>query len=87
MRITLWGFYVYSDKTLFNNVQLPEQFNKADLIELILYRAGDLYTYYQQPKYLQLNIINCFKKACNRFGYPLFNFQSKPSIPFNKTTM
>ena len=66
-RITLWGFYTWGEKHLFDNIVLPEQFNKETLIDLIMSMSGDLYPYYQQPTYLQANIENWFSRKYEDF--------------------
>lgn len=66
-RITLWGFYTWGDKTLFDNIVLPESFDKQTLVDLILSMSGDLYPYYQQPQYLQANIENWFRRKYEDF--------------------
>ena len=54
-RITLWGFYQY-DKTLFDNIVLPEGIDKDNLVANIMRNSGDLYPYHQVPEYLKQNI-------------------------------
>lgn len=66
-RITLYGFYIYSDKQLFSDAPLYERFNKEQLVELILAECGDLYTYHQQPDYLKKNITNWFTRKYEDF--------------------
>ena len=61
-RITLWGFYNYTDKTLFDGALMPEGIDKQELVDLIMIECGDLYPYYQQPHYLRLQINNFFKR-------------------------
>lgn len=67
-RITLYGFYVYSDKTLFDDAPLYEKFDKTKLVDLILAQCGDLYTYHQQPDYLKANITNWFTRKYEDFA-------------------
>ena len=54
-RVTLWGFYQY-DKTLFDDIVLPDGIDKDDLIADIMRNSGDLYPYHQVPEYLKRNI-------------------------------
>lgn len=67
-RVTLWGFYNYTDKKLFDNILLPEAINKEDLVNLIMIECGDLFPYYQQPYYLQMQIENFFKRKYDGFS-------------------
>ena len=54
-RLTLWGIYQY-DKTLFDNIVLPEGIDKDNLVADIMRNSGDLYPYHQVPEYLKSNI-------------------------------
>ena len=86
-RITLWGFYNYTDKTLFDEAIMPEGIEKQELVDLIMIECGDLYPYYQQPTYLRLQINNFFKRKKFNFDKmiaalhaeydPLENFDKK----------
>lgn len=67
-RITLWGFYQFTDKKLFDNIALPQMYNKQRLIDLIMMECGDLYTYYQQPDFLKLQIDNFFARKQDDFA-------------------
>ena len=60
-RITLWGFYQY-DKTLFDNIVLPEGIDKDNLVSDIMRNSGDLYPYHQVPEYLKRNITFWFSR-------------------------
>ena len=60
-RITLWGFYQY-DKTLFDNIVLPEGIDKDNLVSEIIRNSGDLYPYHQVPEYLKKNITFWFSR-------------------------
>ena len=60
-RITLWGFYQY-DKTLFDNIVLPDGIDKDDLVADIMRNSGDLYPYHQVPEYLKRNITFWFSR-------------------------
>ena len=66
-RITLWGFYQY-DKTLFDNIVLPEGIDKDNLVSDIMRNSGDLYPYHQVPEYLKKNITFWFSRR-------LFDFE------------
>ena len=66
-RITLWGFYQY-DKTLFDNIVLPEGIDKDNLVSDIMRNSGDLYPYHQVPEYLKSNINYWFARR-------LFDFE------------
>lgn len=66
-RITLWGFYQFTDKTLFDNIKLYEGFDKQVLIDLIMQQSGELFPFHQQPEYLQLNIENWFSRMYEQF--------------------
>ena len=67
-RITLWGFYQFTDKRLFENIALPQMYDKQRLIDLIMMECGDLYTYYQQPDFLKLQIENFFARKQDDFA-------------------
>ena len=66
-RLTLWGIYQY-DKTLFDNIVLPEGIDKDNLISDIMRNSGDLYPYHQVPEYLKTNINYWFARR-------LFDFE------------
>ena len=66
-RITLWGFYNYTDKELFKDIRLPEAINKEELVNLIMIECGDLFPYYQQPTYLKMQIDNFFNRKYANF--------------------
>lgn len=67
-RITLWGFYQFTDKKLFESIQLPNVYNKERLIDAIMFEDGDLYPYYQQPEFLKLHIENFFARKYDDFA-------------------
>lgn len=67
-RITLWGFYNWTDKKLFENIELPAGINKEDLVDLIMIECGDLFPYYQQPHYLKMQIENFFRRKYDGFS-------------------
>lgn len=67
-RITLWGFYQFTDKHLFDDVVLPEGIDKQRLIDLIMMESGDLYAYYQQPTFLKMQIDNFFARKYDDFA-------------------
>ena len=66
-RVTLWGFYQY-DKTLFDNIVLPDGIDKDNLVADIMRNSGDLYPYHQVPEYLKQNITYWFARR-------LFDFE------------
>ena len=65
-RITLFGFYNY-DPTLFDGLQLPTGCDPQILKDTIIMECGDLYTYYQHPGYLKLNIAAWFRRMRPQF--------------------
>ena len=67
-RITLWGFYNYTDKELFKDIRLPEGIDKEELVNLIMIECGDLFPYYQQPTYLKMQIDNFFNRKYDGFS-------------------
>jgi hypothetical protein len=66
MRITLYGWLQY-DPTLFDDVTLPDTFDKQYMIDEIIMRSGDLFTYHQQPAFLKRNITNWFNRNYEQF--------------------
>ena len=66
-RVTLWGFYQY-DKTLFDNIMLPDGIGKENLVAEIMKNSGDLYPYHQVLEYLKSNINYWFSRR-------LFDFE------------
>lgn len=66
MRLTLWGIYQY-DPTLFDNVTLPAGIDKGYVIDEIMRRSGDLFTYYQVPERLKMIITNWFNRNYDQF--------------------
>lgn len=66
-RVTLWGFYQFTDKKLFDDIQLYEAFDKETLIDLILQQSGELFPFHQQPDYLKRNIENWFARMYEQF--------------------
>ena len=60
-RLTLWGIYQY-DKTLFDNIVLPNGIDKDNLVADIMRNSGDLYPYHQVPEYLKRNITFWFSR-------------------------
>ena len=66
-RISLWGFYQFTDKKLFDNVKLYEGFDKDILVDLIMQQSGELAPFHQQPYYLQKNIENWFARMYEQF--------------------
>lgn len=66
MRITLYGFLNY-DPTLFDDVVLPEDISKDDVINEIIRRSGDLFPYHQALPYLKTNITHWFNRNYMQF--------------------
>lgn len=66
-RITLWGFYNYTDRKLFDSAPMPKGIDKEELINLIMIECGDLFPYYQQPHFLQMQIGNFFKRKKSNY--------------------
>ena len=66
-RVTLWGMYQY-DKTLFDNIVLPDGIDKDNLVSDIMRNSGDLYPYYQVPEYLKRNITFWFARRLFDFS-------------------
>ena len=66
-RITLWGMYQY-DKTLFNDIVLPDGIDKDNLVSDIMRNSGDLYPYHQVPEYLKRNITFWFARRLFDFS-------------------
>ena len=67
MRLTLWGIYQY-DPSLFDGFSLPEGLDKSFLIDEIMKRSGDLFTYYQVPEMLKRNITGWFLRNYDQFS-------------------
>lgn len=88
-RITLWGFYQY-DKTLFDNIALPDGIEKENLVAEIMKNSGDLYPYHQVLEYLKHNINYWFARRLFDFGRmydalrteysPIENYDRKENI-------
>ena len=66
MRITLYGFLNY-DPTLFDDVVLPEDISKDDVVNEIIRRSGDLFPYHQALPYLKTNITRWFNRNYTQF--------------------
>ena len=66
MRITLYGFLNY-DQTLFDDVVLPEDISKDDVVNEIIRRSGDLFPYHQALPYLKTNITRWFNRNYTQF--------------------
>ena len=78
-RITLWGFYQY-DKTLFDDIVLPDGIDKNSLVSDIMRNSGDLYPYHQIPEYLKRNINFWFDRRLFDFSrmYEALRVQYSP---------
>lgn len=66
-RITLCGFYQY-DKTLFDDIVLPDGIEKENLVAEIMRNSGDLYPYHQVPEYLKQNMNYWFARRLFDFS-------------------
>ena len=86
-RITLWGFYQFTDKTLFDNIKLYECFDKQILIDLIMQQSGELFPFHQQPDYLKLNIENWFARMYDQFKrmHDAITAEYNPIENYNRT--
>lgn len=67
MRFTLYGLYEYDDEKLFENIILPADINKDYVVNEILKRSGDLFTYYQVPMYFKRNVEVWFARNYDNF--------------------
>lgn len=65
-RLTLYGLYNW-DNTLFDGLVLPPRFNRADMINVIIEKSGDLYPYYQVPDRLKNNITVWARRMYHQF--------------------
>ena len=84
-RITLWGFYQY-DKTLFDNILLPDGIDKDNLVADIMRNSGDLYPYHQIPEYLKRNITFWFSRRLFDFDrmYKSLRMEYSPIDNYNR---
>ena len=78
-RLTLWGIYQY-DKTLFDDIVLPDGIDKDNLVADIMRNSGDLYSYHQVPEYLKRNINFWFARRLFDFSrmYEALRVQYSP---------
>lgn len=78
-RVTLWGFYQY-DKTLFDDIVLPDGVDKDNLVSDIMRNSGDLYPYHQVPEYLKRNMNFWFARRLFDFSrmYEALRIQYSP---------
>ena len=78
-RLTLWGIYQY-DKTLFDDIVLPDGIDKDNLVSDIMRNSGDLYPYHQVPEYLKRNINFWFARRLFDFSrmYEALRVQYSP---------
>ena len=84
-RVTLWGFYQY-DKTLFDNIVLPDGIDKDNLVANIMRNSGDLYPYHQIPEYLKSNITFWFSRRLFDFDrmYQSLRMEYSPIDNYNR---
>ena len=88
-RLTLWGIYQY-DKTLFDDIVLPDGIDKDNLVSDIMRNSGDLYPYHQVPEYLKRNMNFWFARRLFDFSRmyealrieysPIENYDRKENI-------
>lgn len=67
-QISLYGFYEYDDKKLFESCIFPEQGDINLLIEVIMEKSGMLYPRQQSLPHLKQNIQNWFHRYYFNFG-------------------
>ena len=89
VRLTLWGIYQY-DKTLFDDIALPDGIDKDNLVSDIMRNSGDLYPYHQVPEYLKRNMNFWFARRLFDFSRmyealrieysPIENYDRKENI-------
>lgn len=65
-RITLYGFYQY-DKSILDEIIVPEGMDREMLVAEIIKNSGELYPYHQQPDMLKLNVKNWFSRKLYDF--------------------
>ena len=84
-RITLWGMYQY-DKTLFDDIVLPDGIDKDNLVAEIMRNSGDLYPYHQNPEYLKRNITFWFSRRLFDFDrmYKSLRMEYSPIDNYNR---
>ena len=75
-RLTLWGFYQY-DPTLFDGILLPDDVDKETLVNTIMQRSGELYTYRQSLPHLKRDIEFWFKRNKYNFERQLQAYRSE----------
>lgn len=87
---TLWGmeqYYNYKDKSLFQDIRLPDGVNKQTLVNTILVEAGELEIIYPNGDFLKVAIDTWFDRK-----YPMLerwikaiNTDYKPLENYNRT--
>ena len=72
--VTLLGWYNYTDETLFHEIEYSDRLDPGILVDTILLRCGNQFTYFQNEKMLRKAINNFFKKyyvSFDRMAYAL----------------
>ena len=72
--VTLLGWYNYTDETLFNDIEYSDRLDPGILVDTILLRCGNQFTYFQNEPMLRRAIKNFFKKyyvSFDRMAYAL----------------
>ena len=85
--VTLLGWYNYTDETLFNEIEYSNRLDSDILVDTILLRCGNQFTYFQNEKMLRKAINNFFKKyyvSFDRMAYAL-EIDYNPLENYNRT--
>lgn len=85
--VTLLGWYNYTDETLFHEIEYSDRLDPGILVDTILLRCGNQFTYFQNEKMLRKAINNFFKKyyvSFDRMAYAL-EIEYNPLENYNRT--
>lgn len=85
--VTLLGWYNYTDETLFNDIEYSDRLDPGILVDTILLRCGNQFTYFQNEPMLRRAIKNFFKKyyvSFDRMAYAL-EIDYNPLENYNRT--
>ena len=85
--VTLLGWYNYTDETLFHEIEYSDRLDPGILVDTILLRCGNQFTYFQNEKMLRKAINNFFKKyyvSFDRMAYAL-EIDYNPLENYNRT--
>lgn len=85
--VTLLGWYNYTDETLFHEIEYSDRLDPGILVDTILLRCGNQFTYFQNEKMLRKAINNFFKKyyvSFERMAYTL-EIDYNPLENYNRT--